>query len=213
MDLSQLRRTYQAAPFDPADAAEDPFVQFERWFLEVSAAVALLELNAAVLSTAGADGRPSSRHVLVKGVGPDGFLFFTNHHSRKATQLAVNPWASLVMAWSPLGRQVVAEGPVARTSDAQSDDYFARRPRGSQLGAWASPQSEPLGDRDELDAAYAAAEARYAGGPVPRPPHWGGFRLAPERVEFWQGRESRMHDRVVYTPAPDGGWQRQRLAP
>ena len=212
MDLADLRRSYESAPFDPADAADDPFEQFRRWFAEVSAAEAL-EPNAAVLATADADGRPSARHVLVKGVVEGGFLFFTNYRSRKAAELATNPWAALVFAWAPLHRQVEVEGSVTAVGPADSDAYFASRPRASQLGAWASEQSSELTSRAALEQAYAEAEARFADGPVARPPHWGGYRLQPERIEFWQGRPNRLHDRVSYRPAPGGGWTRVRLAP
>ena len=210
--LAGLRRSYEAAPFDVADAAPDPFVQFDRWFEEVAAA-GFLDPNAAVLATATPDGRPSARHVLVKGAGPDGFVLYTNYSSRKAADLDANPRAALVLAWAPLGRQVVAEGAVERVPAAQSDAYFASRPRASQLGAWASPQSRELGSRAELEAAWQAASDRFEGGPVPRPAHWGGYRLRPERVEFWQGRPNRLHDRIAYVPGRDGAWTRHRLAP
>jgi pyridoxamine 5'-phosphate oxidase len=210
--LAQLRRSYETAPFDLADAAADPFEQFGRWFDEVAAS-GLAEVNAAVLATATAAGRPSARHVLVKGAGPEGFVLYTNYGSRKATELDANPWAALVFAWSPVGRQVTAEGPVERVPPAESDAYFAARPRDSQLGAWASAQSTPLASRAELDAAWAEAADRFGGRPVPRPPHWGGYRLRPRRIEFWQGRPNRLHDRIVYTAVPGDGWERGRLAP
>lgn len=212
MDLADLRRTYQSRPFDLHDSAPDPFDQFRRWFSEVAAS-GTIEPNAAVLATASADGRPSARHVLVKGVDSRGFVFFTNYRSRKAADLTVNPRASLVFAWSPLARQVVVEGGVERVSEAESEAYFASRPRTSQLGAWASPQSEVLASRAELDAAYAAAEQRFGEGPIARPPHWGGYRVLAEQVEFWQGRPSRLHDRIVYVRDASGTWQRKRLAP
>ncbi|MPY92266.1 MAG: pyridoxamine 5'-phosphate oxidase [Acidimicrobiia bacterium] len=212
MDLAALRRAYQALPFDISDAAQTPFEQFSSWVEEMVAASTELEVNAAVLATADGRGRPSARHVLVKGADIRGFAFFTNYASRKADELAANPWASLVFAWSPVARQVIAEGPVERLGAPESDAYFASRPRDSQLAAWASPQSRPLPDRAALDAAFAASEARFADAPVPRPPGWGGFRLRPVRVEFWQGRPSRLHDRIVYL-AEGGTWRRERLAP
>jgi pyridoxamine 5'-phosphate oxidase len=212
MDLADLRRSYESRPFDLEDTAPDPFDQFRRWFSEVAAS-GTIEPNAAVLATASADGRPSARHVLVKGVDNRGFVFFTNYNSRKAADLAANPRASLVFAWSPLARQVEVDGAVERVSDAESDAYFASRPRASQLGAWASPQSQELASRAELDAAYAAAEQRFGEGPVPRPPQWGGYRLLADRVEFWQGRPSRLHDRIAYQRDQASAWQRTRLAP
>lgn len=212
MDLADLRRTYQSRPFDLDDTAPDPFDQFRRWFSEVAAS-GTIEPNAAVLATASADGRPSARHVLVKGIDNRGFVFFTNYGSRKARDLADNPRASLVFAWSPLARQVAVEGSVERVTEAESDAYFASRPRPSQLGAWASPQSTELDSRAELDEAYAAAEQRFGDGIVPRPPNWGGFRVLAERVEFWQGRPSRLHDRIVYQRSSSGDWARTRLAP
>jgi pyridoxamine 5'-phosphate oxidase len=182
--LAELRRNYQSVPFDIADTAADPFEQFGRWFDEI-AATGLLEPNAAVLATASADGRPSARHVLVKGVSDGGFVLYTNHGSRKAADLEANPRAALVFAWAPLSRQVIVEGAVSRVSEAASDAYFASRPRESQLGAWASPQSAELASRVELDDRYRAVAARYADREIPRPPQWGG----------------------------SGGWSRTRLAP
>lgn len=212
--LADLRRDYEERPFDIADTDADPFRQFARWFDEVVAATEL-EPNAAVLATADAGGRPSARHVLVKGVDGRGFTVFTNHGSRKARQLAANPRASLVFTWAPLARQVIVEGTVERVDDADADAYFATRPRSSQLGAWASEQSTVLPDRAALDARYVEAEERFAGRPVERPPFWGGYRVVPDRVEFWQGRPSRLHDRIVYRPDADrtGSWRRERLAP
>jgi pyridoxamine 5'-phosphate oxidase len=211
MELADLRREYQSQPFDVVDVDPDPFRQFSRWFTEIDGASAL-EANAAVLATAGADGRPSARHVLVKGVDRSGFVFYTNYRSRKAAQLETNPYAALVFAWAPLSRQVVVEGRVSRVSAEVADAYFGTRPRASQLGAWASPQSQPVASRAALDEAFANLEARYAGQPVPRPPHWGGYRVDPDRIEFWQGRANRMHDRLSYARA-GGSWRIERLAP
>jgi pyridoxamine 5'-phosphate oxidase len=167
----------------------------------------------AVLATATAGGAPSARAVLVKGAGDDDFLFFTNYESRKGRELAENPRAALVFLWQPLGRQVRVEGTVERLSEEESAAYFATRPTGSQLGAWASPQSSVLTSRESLERRVADAEARFADGEIPLPPHWGGFRLTPDAVEFWQHRENRLHDRLRYRRGPDGGWLVERLAP
>lgn len=210
MDLGDYRREYAGAGLDPADVAASPYDQFARWFTEVERA-GIAEPNAAVLATADRAGAPSARHVLVKAAGADGFVFYTNANSRKGADLRANPRAALCFAWSAVGRQVSVEGPVAAIPAADSDEYFARRPRESQLGAWASPQSAPIADRAALEEAFAAAAARFPGA-VPRPAHWGGYRIRPERVEFWQGRPGRLHDRVRYEPH-GAGWRIDRLAP
>lgn len=210
VDLSDYRREYEGAGLDPADVAPSPFDQFARWFAEVERA-GIAEPNAAVLATADVRGAPSVRHVLVKTADAGGFVFYTNARSRKAAELRENPRAALCFTWSPVARQVCVEGSVAPIAAAESDAYFARRPRESQLGAWASPQSAPVADRAALEAAFAAAAARFPDS-VPRPGHWGGYRLRPERIEFWQGRPGRLHDRVRYEPIAEG-WRIDRLAP
>jgi pyridoxamine 5'-phosphate oxidase len=165
------------------------------------------------LATATPDGRPSARAVLLKGIDARGFAFFTNYESRKGRELDANPCAALVLLWIPLQRQVRVTGSVARLDAEESDAYFATRPRGSQLGAWASEQSRPLPDRVELERRWEAVDERYGGGAVPRPPHWGGYRVEPDEIEVWQGRANRLHDRFAYTRTPDGGWTHVRLQP
>jgi pyridoxamine 5'-phosphate oxidase len=211
MTPADLRRDYARAGLSEADAADDPLAQFERWFGEALAA-GLPEPNAMTLATATPDGRPSARVVLLKGFDARGFVFFTNRHSRKGRELAANPHAALAFFWPELERQVRVEGVVTPTSDDESDAYFASRPLASRLGAWASPQSEVIAGRDVLDHNLAELAARF-GGDVPRPPHWGGYRVGPDAVEFWQGRPSRLHDRLRYARRPEGGWLRERLAP
>ncbi|MEU4694465.1 pyridoxamine 5'-phosphate oxidase [Actinoplanes sp. NPDC023714] len=189
--------------------------QFAAWFADATE-LGLPEPNAMIVATADASGRPSARTVLLKGYDPGGFVFFTNYESRKGGELAVNPYASLVFPWFPLQRQVIVTGSVERVSRAETEEYFASRPRGSRLGAWASPQSRVLTGRDEVDKGLAEAIARFGDGPVPAPPHWGGFRVIPETVEFWQGRSSRLHDRLRFRRAagPDAAeWVVERLAP
>ena len=196
---------------DVADVDPDPLAQFERWFAEAVAA-GVPEPNAMGVSTVGPDGAPSVRYVLLKGVDERGFQFFTNYGSRKGREIEGNPHVALVFRWFALARQVTVAGSARRLPDEESDAYFATRPRGSQLGAWASPQSEVLADRRELEARWAEVEARFAGRDVPRPPHWGGYLVVPARVELWQGRENRLHDRVRYL-WQGSRWQVDRLAP
>ncbi|MDO0927200.1 pyridoxamine 5'-phosphate oxidase [Streptomyces sp. TG1A-8] len=216
-DPAAMRKQYQARGLYEQDLATHPMDQFARWFEEaVRAAVhgTLYEPNAMVVSTADAAGRPSSRTVLMKQFDTDGFVFYTNYDSRKARDLAQNPAVGLLFPWHPLARQVVVTGTARRTGRDETAAYFRTRPHGSQLGAWASAQSSVIASRAELDTAYAELGARYPEDErVPAPPHWGGFRIAPETVEFWQGRENRLHDRLRYTARRDGSWKVERLSP
>jgi pyridoxamine 5'-phosphate oxidase len=198
--------------FDEATAADDPLVQFGRW-LGAATAAGLAEPTAMVLATVSASGRPRARTVLLKDYGSDGFTFYTNRTSRKGTDLAEVPRASGCFPWYPMHRQVIIEGSVRALSTEQSEPYFRSRPRGSQLGAWASRQSSVIGTRDELDSRYAELAERWPEGTeVPMPDFWGGYQLVPEVCEFWQGRVNRLHDRLRYRSV-DGGWVRERLAP
>jgi pyridoxamine 5'-phosphate oxidase len=212
-----MRRGYGAAVLTEAELARDWVTQFRRWFgdaVRAAAAGAIREPNAMVLATATPAGRPSARTVLLKSYDARGFVFFTNYGSRKGRELAANPYASLVFPWYPLERQVVVGGTVERTSRAESAAYFRTRPRGSQLGAWASPQSEVIPSREPLDTAVAEIAARWPEGvDIPVPDGWGGLRVLPDTVEFWQGRPNRLHDRLRFARQPDGGWTVERLAP
>lgn len=209
-DLTGLRENYAMAGLDVSEVAADPVVQFGRWLSEALEA-GLPEPTAMVLATVSADGAPSARTVLLKGVDAEGFRFFTNTESRKGTDLAANPRCALVFPWHALQRQVRVEGTAELLSTDEVARYFHSRPRGSQLGAWASHQSRPVADRAELDAAWAAADARFPD-EVPVPGYWSGYLVRPAQFEFWQGRPGRMHDRVEYTATPQG-WQVGRLAP
>lgn len=194
-----------------ATVEHDPIAQFAQWYDEACAVERPLP-HAAALATATRGGSPSVRMVLLKGFDAHGFVFFTNHKSRKGRELGKNARASLLFYWGTLERQVRIEGRVAKVSRCESDDYFRTRPRGSQLSAWASPQSEVLADRADIELRYAAAAEKYPD-EVQRPPHWGGYRLVPAAIEFWQGREDRLHDRLRYRRARDGRWRIERLAP
>jgi len=212
MALADLRKEYSLTGLAEKDLARDPFRQFEKWFQEAEASK-LVEPNAMVLATTTRDGRPAARTVLLKGVDGRGFVFFTNYESRKGRELDANPRASLVFPWFPFERQVIVEGAVAKVSREESEAYFQGRPLASQLAAWASAQSSIIPGRKAIEDAMKAVEKKFAGRPVPCPPHWGGFRVQPETVEFWQGRRSRLHDRLRYRREADGSWTVERLAP
>lgn len=191
---------------------DDPLVLFRAWFDKASAA-GVAKPNAMTLATVDEAGRPSSRVVLLSSYDAHGFVFHTNYGSRKGEHIARLPWAALLFWWDPLGYQVRIEGPVEMTTGEESDTYFAGRPRGSQIGAWASDQSRVIGSRAALEERARELEHRYAGRPVPRPPHWGGYRVVPDVFEFWEDRENRLHERVRYERSRQGGWQSVRLAP
>ena len=209
--IADLRREYALASLDERDVAPDPVAMFARWFTEARAAD-VAEPNAMTLATASAEGAPSARMVLLKGVDDGGFVFFTDYRSRKAAELDANPRAALVFHWVELERQVRIAGSVARVAREETEAYFRTRPLGSRLGAWASEQSSVIAGREVLDARLRDVEARFPGEDVPAPPHWGGYRLTPASVEFWQGRASRLHDRIRYVRR-GGGWAIERLSP
>ncbi|MFD7919061.1 pyridoxamine 5'-phosphate oxidase [Streptomyces sp. NPDC059740] len=208
-----MRARYSAQGLLEQDLAPSPHEQFAHWF-DAAVVSGLHEPNAMVVSTADATGRPSSRTVLLKGHDERGFVFFTNYRSRKGGEIEANPRVSLLFPWHPLARQVIVNGTAVRIGRDETAAYFRSRPHGSQLGAWASDQSTPVTSRAELEHAYAELAERYPEAEqVPAPPHWGGYRVRPETVEFWQGRVNRLHDRLRYARSADGGWTVTRLAP
>ncbi|MFC5910957.1 pyridoxamine 5'-phosphate oxidase [Streptacidiphilus monticola] len=207
-----MRRQYRADGLLEQDLAADPLHQFARWFTDAERS-GIDEPNAMVVSTADAEGRPSSRTVLLKAFDERGFVFYTNYGSRKARELEANPYVSLLFPWHPIARQVIVSGRAERTGRDETAAYFRSRPHGSRLGAWASDQSAPVASRAELEARYAELAARYPEGEgVPVPPFWGGFRVVPDAVEFWQGRQNRLHDRLRFVRTPEG-WRVERLFP
>jgi pyridoxamine 5'-phosphate oxidase len=210
-DVASLRQDYTRAGLSESDADADPLRFFHRWFDEALASD-VAEPNAMTLATVDGEGQPAARIVLLKGLDERGFVFYTNYESRKGEEMAAHPHAALVFWWQELERQVRIEGTVEKVTAEESDAYFASRPRGSRLGAWVSDQSRPIADRSVLEEKLDEVESRYAEQAVPRPPHWGGYRVVPALLEFWQGRPSRLHDRLEYTRAP-GGWTVRRLAP
>jgi pyridoxamine 5'-phosphate oxidase len=211
-NIADIRKDYRLRTLSENEVANDPIGQFEKWWQEAVHSD-IDEVNAMTLATATADGMPDARIVLLKGFDQKGFTFFTNYDSSKGQQLLENPRATLVFFWKELERQVRISGLVSQTSPAISDEYFNSRPEGSRLGAWASPQSEAIESREWLEENERKFEAEFSGKPITRPPHWGGYRLQPVRVEFWQGRPSRLHDRICYSLLPSGQWKIQRLAP
>jgi pyridoxamine 5'-phosphate oxidase len=213
IDIAALRHDYVAHGLRRADLDPDPIRQFNNWFSEAAAAE-IRDVNAMSLATVGADGTPAVRIVLLKGMSERGFVFFTNYESAKGQELAQNPKAALCLFWVQLERQIRINGTVEKTSAEESEEYFHSRPLGSQLGAWASKQSQPIANRDALEASLAEVKTRFGDGPVPLPRHWGGYRVVPQTIEFWQGRTNRLHDRFRYSRAGEGdAWSIARLSP
>lgn len=210
--IAAIRKDYQQRTLNESDVAPDPIRQFSTWWEEAQNSQ-IDEINAMTLATASADGLPAARIVLLKGFDERGFVFFTNYNSYKGRQLEENPRACLVFFWKELERQVRITGIIEKLSSEESDEYFHSRPVGSQIGAWTSPQSQVIGSRQELENREKELAAAFAGKEIPRPSHWGGFRVQPHIVEFWQGRPNRLHDRIQYSLEDNGGWKIERLAP
>jgi pyridoxamine 5'-phosphate oxidase len=214
MKIADIRREYSLAGLRRADLDANPIAQFQKWFEQAAKVFAQKEIdvNAATLATADKNGKPSARIILLKGLDERGFIFFTNYNSRKGRELAENPNAALTFYWSEMERQICIAGFVEKISREESENYFKSRPRGSRLATLASNQSDVVADRAALEKKWSALAEKFPG-EVPLPPHWGGFVLRPERIEFWQGRPSRLHDRFSYTRQPDNSWKLERLAP
>ena len=211
MDVSRLRKEYEEEGIDSAYALGDPMEQFKIWYVQAKEAM-IPEPDAAVIASVNEEEYPSSRFVLVRKVDGDGFVFYTNYRSDKATSFSLSPKVSLTFGWLPLHRQVRVHGLVEVAKDKESDDYFSQRPRGHQIGAWASPQGQVIPDRKTLESRYNEISKRFGDDPIPRPEHWGGYRIRPTMIEFWQGRPDRLHDRLRYSWSNDR-WILQRLAP
>lgn len=210
--IADIRKDYKLQSFSENDALKEPFGQFEKWWKEALDA-GVDEANAMTLATASADALPDARIVLLKGFDENGFTFFTNYHSSKGQQLLENPRASLVFFWKELERQIRISGLVAVVSEQENDEYFNSRPEGSRIGAWASPQSEVIDDRTWLEQHEQKIRQDFSTGKISRPPHWGGYRVKPTRIEFWQGRPNRLHDRILYSLQENRSWKIERLAP
>jgi pyridoxamine 5'-phosphate oxidase len=212
MHIADIRKDYRLQTLDEAGVSADPIQQFGVWWQEALQSE-IVEVNAMTLATANEQGVPSARIVLLKGYDERGFVFFSNYESKKAGDLQVNPVASLVFFWKELERQVRISGSVEKVTELESDQYFQSRPEGSRIGAWASPQSTVISSRQVIEEKVEALQAAFEGKEIPRPLHWGGYRVVPNRIEFWQGRSSRLHDRIQYTLQSDGNWIIERLAP
>lgn len=210
--IANIRQDYTMAALDENTTGIDPVAFFRKWFDEAHTAQ-ISEVNAMALATVSAEGKPHARIVLLKGVEHNGFVFFTNYESNKGKHIAANDSAALLFFWKELERQVRIEGTISKISTVESDQYFQSRPHGSRLGAWSSPQSQIIPDRSVLDNNYQSFEEKFTGTDVPRPPHWGGYIVVPQQIEFWQGRSSRMHDRILFTQSAGGLWEKVRLAP
>ncbi len=211
-NIADIRKDYMLAALDEDIVGHDPIAFFQKWFSQAQEAH-ITEVNAMSLATADSHGIPHARIVLLKGLDPHGFVFFTNYDSAKGRDMNANPHAALVFFWKELERQVRIEGIIEKVSPGESDAYFQSRPAGSRIGAWASPQSEEIPDRNILDKNYSKYEAEFSNKDIPRPIYWGGYRVIPNHIEFWQGRPSRMHDRILFTKNEEGTWNRSRLAP